>query len=159
MILKHLAKVYIIISFILIIGYLLVVFFLRKFFFFDYRILATLIVNATFGVPIVIHRKLENRERKVVTKILKLSILSLFVFAMVLIYWIPRVPSPVSGWDIYLAWFGSIVLLFLIGIIETDMRNSKGENRDTMNSVSLILYIGLMIWSIFILVMAMNPAQ
>jgi len=158
MILKHLAKVYIVISLTLIIGYLLVVFF-WKLSFFDYRILTTLIVNATLGVPIVIHRKLGSRERKVVTKILKCITLSLFVFTMVLIYWIPRGSSPASGWEIYVVWFGNSVLLPPIGIIEKGIRNNKGKNYDTTNSTVLIFYIGLMIWSIFILEVAINPFQ
>ena len=149
---KHLSKMYIAISLICMIGYLWIMF---SNIHFSLLILFALVVNLGLGIPFIIHINFENRKRLVIIRILKLIALSSITISMVLIYLIPREYHPASGWEFAIAWAGISLISLPIAIIE-GIRIVGNENRETLNSLVLIFYLGLMMFSGMVTLMAIE---
>jgi len=108
----------------------------------EFWIPVILIANAVFGVPTIINRKLNDEEKIIFTRILKIASLFLIVLAMILIYQ----PRQTEGWEIVFAWVGNVVLLFPIIGIESARVGKRDKDKKSHNkekSVSLIFYMGL----------------
>jgi len=137
----------------------------------DVWILVVLITNATLVVPVVMYRKLDDRDRKKFIKIL--AVLSLIFISCGMIFMHVALPrwGNTEGWEIIANWFFSIIFvlsfitttfLSFIGIVLYKLINRKTE--EIFDLMSLVIFdfilpffsIVLLIWSFFLITSTMD---
>jgi len=118
----------------------------------------TLIVNAVIGVPIVIHKKLDDKAKKIIVNILKFLSFFLILFAMIWAY----LPSNrgTEGWHLLFIWFGNAIFIFVVAIAKMSTMSYSKEER-SLNNISPLysfFYISLIIWSMFVMFAAIQAS-